>query len=422
MNERDSRLHKIRNRIAGQTAIGFVCNVLLFVALRQTQGLKLVPDLVRIAGLMAILNILPFLIVQRANWRQARISVSDMWAFGEHNFEEISRTLAAYMAVRTDIKTAAPYIDVMHEQIGGSLAESEHEVVEAIGQLDRLITGAGEQRQHIHDSIQSGKDLTESTRSRVESNRQIFTAIQAQFEVQIDELRHNFGHIHTLGDEMLSLTPLTKMITRIAQQTSLLALNAEIEAARAGSAGRGFAVVAFEVRKLSVQTTKAAADIASKIDATTRKVECEMADAQAALSRHDSDDVMKHLVEDLAEMQSEFASSSDLLLDVITGVDANYAETANRLAEVMGHIQFQDVMRQRLEHVQTSLTEMRDHLMKVSKLAERPGWDGLFDTTFRDLLDSRADHHSMASQNAAHLAVTGGLAQQVLDRPAIELF
>ena len=422
MNDCDARLHKIRNRIVGQTAIGFVCNVLLFVALRQTQGLKLVPDLVRIAGLMAILNILPFLIVQRANWRQARISVSDMWAFGEHNFEEISRTLAAYMAVRTDIKTAAPYIDVMHEQIGGSLAESEHEVVEAIGQLDRLITGAGEQRQHIHDSIQSGKDLTESTRSRVESNRQIFTAIQAQFEVQIDELRHNFGHIHTLGDEMLSLTPLTKMITRIAQQTSLLALNAEIEAARAGRAGRGFAVVAFEVRKLSVQTTKAAADIASKIDATTRKVECEMADAQAALSRHDSDDVMKHLVEDLAEMQSEFASSSDLLLDVITGVDANYAETANRLAEVMGHIQFQDVMRQRLEHVQTSLTEMRDHLMKVSELAERPGWDGLFDTTFRDLLDSRADHHSMASQNAAHLAVTGGLAQQVLDRPAIELF
>jgi len=61
-------------------------------------------------------------------------------------------------------------------------------------------------------------------------------------------------------------------------------------------------------------------------------------------------------------------------------------------------------------------------LMKVSELAERPGWDGLFDTTFRDLLDSRADHHSMASQNAAHLAVTGGLAQQVLDRPAIELF
>ena len=422
MNERDARLLKIRNRLLIQTAIGLLCNALLFVALSRTQRPILVPDWARIAGILAILNLLPLLIVQRVNWKQACISVSDMWAFGQNNFEEVSRTLAAYMAVRTDIKGAAPYIDVMHGQIGGSLAESEREVVEAIGQLDRLIASAGEQRKHIHESIQSGKDLTESTRSRVESNRQVFTAIQAQFEAQIDELRNNFGHIHTLGVEMLSLTPLTKMITRIAQQTSLLALNAEIEAARAGSAGRGFAVVAYEVRKLSVQTTKAAADIAAKIDATTRKVDCEMADAQAALSRQDSDDGMKHLVEDLTEMQNEFASSSDLLLDVITGVDANYEETANRLAEVLGHIQFQDVMRQRLEHVQTSLTEMRDHLMKLSEMAERPGWDGLFDTTFRDLLDSRADHHSMASQNAAHLAVTGGEAKRNLARPAIELF
>jgi len=422
MNESETRLRKIGKRLLIQIAIGFVCEVILWVALCKIQGPDLVPDWLRIAGAIAIFNLLPLLIVHWVNWKQAHIAVSDMWAFGQHNFEEVSRTLAAYMAVRTDIKTAAPYIEVMHGQIGGSLAESEREVVEAIGQLDRLIAGAVEQRTHIHASIQSGKDLTESTRSRVESNRQIFASIQAQFEVQIDELRNSFGHIHALGDEMLSLRPLTKIITRIAQQTSLLALNAEIEAARAGSAGRGFAVVAFEVRKLSVQTTKAAADIAAKIDATAKKVNTEMADAQAALSRQDSDEGMLQLIKDLGEMQSEFASSSDLLLDVITGVDANYEETATRLAEVMGHIQFQDVMRQRLEHVQTSLTEMRDHLMKLSEMAERPGWDGLFDTTFRDLLDSRADHHSMASQNAAHLAVTGGQAQQELDRPAIELF
>ena len=80
-----------------------------------------------------------------------------------------------------------------------------------------------------------------------------------------------------------------------------------------------------------------------------------MVDAESALNQHDSVGVMDHLIGDLTVMQQEFAKSSTLLLDVITEVDANYAETVERLSEALGHIQFQDVMRQRMEHVQLSL-------------------------------------------------------------------
>jgi len=218
------------------------------------------------------------------------------------------------------------------------------------------------------------------------------------------------------------LTPLIKVITTIAQQTSLLALNAEIEAAHAGSAGRGFAVVALEVRKLAVLSTQAAADIAAKINATCKRVDEEMSSAQASLEQHEASSAMSHLATDLGEMQLEFCKNSQLLLEVITEVDANYAESVTRLAEALGHIQFQDVMRQRMEHVQGALVEMRDHLLQLAERPDRPGWDGLFDTTFKTLLESHLNSYKMASQTVTHLAVAGGSSESDHSRPAIELF
>jgi len=422
MNEREQRLIIIRKRLSSEALVLSILLALFWYFMAYVTGPTFVPFRPRIAGLLFFFVILPGLIYKWFNYLSARRAVADMWAFGERNYEETSRDLAAYMAVKTDIKSASPYIDVINEQIGGSLAESESAVVQVIQQLDQLIGMAGEQQKNIHQSIQSGKALTESTQARVENNQQIIAAVEMQFNEQINELRENFEHIRTLGAEMLALTPLTKVITAIAQQTSLLALNAEIEAARAGSAGRGFAVVAFEVRKLSLLTTNAATDIASKINATTKRVDEEMAQAQAALTQHDSSDVISHLVSDLAAMQSEFSKSSKLLLTVITGVDLNYAETANRLTRVLGHIQFQDVMRQRMEHVQDSLVEMRDHLLHLSEDSEMSGWGGLFETNFKDLLASHLNRYRMASQTVTHIAVAGGETCQDHSRPAIELF
>jgi methyl-accepting chemotaxis protein len=420
--DRELRLRSIRRRLLLQVAFGLLCNVLLFVALSRFHGPAFLPDWMRIAAVLALLNFVPLLILERWNWVMARRAVSDMWAFGQLDFDEVSRELAARKAVEADIKDCKPYIDVMHEQIGDSLSESEREVVVVIEQIDTLHTNAGKQREHIAQSVKSAGELTEDTQTRVENNRAIIAAIEAQLETQTNELRNNFERIQGLAGDVRSLTPLIKVITTIAQQTSLLALNAEIEAARAGSAGRGFAVVALEVRKLAVLSTQAAADIAAKINATCKRVDEEMSNAQASLKNHEASSAMGHLGADLGQMQSEFCKNSQLLLEVITEVDANYAESVTRLAEALGHIQFQDVMRQRMEHVQGALVKMRDHLLRLAARPDRPGWEGLFETTFKGLLDSHLSTYKMASQTVTHLAVAGGGSDSDHSRPAIELF
>jgi methyl-accepting chemotaxis protein len=416
------RLRPIRNRLLFQTALGICCALLFYFLLAYMLGPAFTPYWSQALGLLLVIIILPLLIVERKNWTSARRSISDMWAFGKLSYEEISRELATRKAIEADIKDAKPYVDVMREQIGDSLSESEREVMQVIEQIGYLNERSVKQRERIAQSIQSGKALTESTHLRAENNKQIVAAIEMQLQQQTQELREDFERVEGMATEVRALTPLIKIITSIAQQTSLLALNAEIEAARAGSAGRGFAVVAFEVRKLSVSSTKAAADIAAKINATCERVDREMAEAHASLEEHEHNDAMTNLVTDLTGMQVEFDKNSKLLLEVITEVDSNYAENVQRLSEALGHIQFQDVMRQRMEHVQEALTELRDHLLQLCERPERPGWDGLFDTNFKTLLVEHRGKYHMASQHITHTNVTGGETGQDHSRPSIELF
>jgi methyl-accepting chemotaxis protein len=311
---------------------------------------------------------------------------------------------------------------VLHGQIGDSLADSERQVVAAIEQIGQLIGQCSQQKEHIARSMESSRNLAENTRTRVNTNKELIAAIQMQLEMQVSESRDNFERIRNMYNGITALTPLIKIISSIAQQTNLLALNAEIEAARAGNAGRGFAVVAMEVRKLAVLSTKAAAEIGEKISSTSRTVEIELKDAQTALTQKEASDAMNHLVCDLEAMQQEFAGNGDLLLDVICGVESSYQKTVERLSEAMGHIQFQDVMRQRMGHVQEALLEMGEHLLDLNEKPEIPGWDGRLERTFQSILDSHLDQYRMASQSETHLAVSGASASVDQGRPAIELF
>ncbi|MGO9316956.1 MAG: methyl-accepting chemotaxis protein [Terracidiphilus sp.] len=377
-----------------------------------------------VATMCFLLILAPQIVVALINWIIAKRGIADLGILGKLSKSELAHVTARRMWMKNELQDSAPYIDVMREQIGDSLTESESEVIQVIEQISYLNERSARQRERIAQSIQSGKALTETTHLRAENNKQIVAALEMQMRQQTRDLRDDFEHVQNMAAEVRAMTPMIKVITTIAQQTSLLALNAEIEAARAGNAGRGFAVVAFEVRKLSVSSTKAAADIAAKINTTCARVDRELAEAQASLKQHETSEAMNQLVADLNGMQMEFNKNGQLLLDVITEVDRNYAENVQRLSEALGHIQFQDVMRQRMEHVQEALTEMREHMQKMSEKAFDFVWEGKFEHTFNELLAAHRSKYRMASQHVTHTNVVsgGGASEQDHSRPTIELF
>ena len=196
-----------------QIAIGVVCGTLLWIALRRLLGAAFTPCQFQVAWLIILIEVAPLLLVEWGNWRAARQAIADMWAFGELRFDQISHMLAGRQAIKADVENSRLYIDVLHEQIGDSLAESECEVMKVIEQIGILNAQASEKRAHINRSIQSGKALTESTHRRVESNREVIAALEMQLREQNTEMHSNFERIEGLAGEVRALTPLIKVIT-----------------------------------------------------------------------------------------------------------------------------------------------------------------------------------------------------------------
>lgn len=238
--------------------------------------------------------------------------------------------------------------DLSSKQIVASREQTQDAIVTLSKRFKNLV-------EQINIALLSSRETTKKFESKHETLDllEIFDNSKARLDKVVENRKNSrntlLAQVQELANQINSLGKLTEEIEIISSRTGLLALNASIEASRAGKNGLSFTVVANEVRTLSQKTTKITKDITDAVDDISESMSETVINAisvseQDTITEMDAHETINKVLKDIHQLTMGLSESSDFLREESLSI-------RNEISDILVALQFQDRTSQILTHV-----------------------------------------------------------------------